>query len=189
MCTGDVDLKIHTANFWDREDETCSSYSQMPLKLETVFSSKVSSSLVKENILKCWFKQSDSGSKGTLHVRITQGNRGNEPYKFFVKQFSNTPNLFLGSASAEGLNFTVFLQAFCRDTFIFGTNPENNPGFIWKPNLKSSFLVSFWTERSLKGQSWRVPKSLDTAGVQSVPASFSTGFDFILEFHLAQVYF
>lgn len=149
MC--DVELKIHKADFWDREDETCSSYSQMPLKLETVFSSKVSSSLVKENILKCWFKQSDSGSKGTLHVRITQGNRGYESYKFFVKQFFNTPNLFLGSA--EGLNFIVILQAFCRDIFIFGTNPETNPGFIWKPNLKSSFLVSFWTERSLKGQS------------------------------------
>lgn len=184
-----MELKIHKDDFWDRQDETCSSYSQMPLKLETVFSSKVSSSLVKENILKCWFKQFDSGSKGRLHVRITQGNRGNEPYKFFVKQFSNTPNLFLGSTSAEGLNFIILLQAFCRDTFIFGTDPETNPGFIWKPNLKSLFLVPFWTERSLKGQSRGVPESLDTAGVQSVPASFSTGFDFILEFRLAQVYF
>lgn len=84
----DVELNIHKADFWDRQDKTCSSYIQMPLKLETVFFSKVSSSLVTENIFKCWFKQFDSGSKGRLHFRITQGNRGNEPCKFFVKQFS-----------------------------------------------------------------------------------------------------
>jgi len=47
----------------------------MLLKLETVFSSKVSSSLVKENIFKCWFKQFDSSYKGRLHFRITQGNK------------------------------------------------------------------------------------------------------------------
>lgn len=41
---------IVKADFWDRQDETCSIYSQMPLKLETVFS-KVSSSLVKEKFL------------------------------------------------------------------------------------------------------------------------------------------
>lgn len=48
-----VELNIHQADYWDRRDETCISYSQTPLKLETMLSSKVSSSLVKENICKC----------------------------------------------------------------------------------------------------------------------------------------
>lgn len=95
-----MELKIHKANFGNRQDETCSIYSQMPLKLETVFSSRVSSSLVKKNIFKHWFKQFDSGSKGTLHFRITQGNRGNEPCKFFVKQLSTLSKSILSSTSA-----------------------------------------------------------------------------------------
>lgn len=79
----------------------------------------------------------------------------------------------------EGLNLVTFLQHFCGNILILVQIQKpilaSIRNQIWNPN--SLFL--FWTEQSLKGKLWGDQKGLDTAGIQSVTASFSTGFDFI----------
>lgn len=148
-----MEHNIHKADFWDRQDETCSSYSQMPLKLETLFSSKVSSSLVKENIFKCCFKQFDSRSKGRLHFRITQGKRGNEPCQFFIKQFSALFSSILRFNICMKAFEVIFLQTFCGNILILVQIQKpilaSTGNQIWNPN--SAFLFgqsSLWKDSS-----------------------------------------
>lgn len=137
----DVELNIHQTDYWDRLDETGTSYSQTPRKLEATFSSKVRSSLVEENILKCWFKQFDSRSKGKTHFRITRGQRGNEPCQFFVKQFSALFRFILSSnICMKAFNVVIFLETFCGNIVIFVQ--------IQKPSLASTGN-DMWNPNSL----------------------------------------
>lgn len=157
----------------------------MPLKLEIMFSSKVRSSLAKENILKCWFKQFDSRSKGRTHFRITQGKRGNEPCKFFVKQFS-TILRFKFRYLHEDLNVVIFLQTFWGNILILVQIQKptlaSTGNHMWNPNLLFPFeYSSLWKDSSEESK-------VLASGIHSVTASVSTGF-FIFEFCLAQVKF
>lgn len=143
----------HQADDWDRRDETHTSYSQTPLKLETVFSSKVSSSLVKENICKCWFKQFDSRSKGRTDFRITQGKRRNEPCKFSVKQFFSLQIYFKVQHLHEGLNIVIVLQTFCGNILILVQIQKptlaSTGNHMWNPNSLSPFEQgSLWKDSS-----------------------------------------
>lgn len=134
---------------------------KMKLALATVrclsnwklFSSKVSSSLVKENIFKCCFKQFDSRSKGRLHFRITQGKRGKEPCQFFVKQFSALFSSILRFNICMKAFEVIFLQTFCGNILVLVQIQKpilaSTGNQIWNPN--SAFLFgqsSLWKDSS-----------------------------------------